>query len=398
MNTIKKIYCRIFQAAMKAALPVLPYRDPILLNGMQEVADTLKKEQKKQVILVTDSVIRGLGLTKPLEELLQTSGITCVVYDGTTANPTVANVEAARELYLQNNCQAIIAFGGGSPMDCAKALGARIARPDKPLCKMEGLLKVGKKTPLMIAIPTTAGTGSETTLAAVITDEKTHHKYPINAFYLIPDYAVLAPEVTVGLPPHLTATTGMDALTHAMEVYIGRTMTKETKAASVEAIQLILKNLEEAYANGTNLEARKNMLRASFLAGTAFSKSYVGYIHAVAHSLGGKYGIPHGLANAVLLPHVLRAYGNSVTKRLAELAYLTEVAGTQDTEDTAAEKFICRIEEMNRSMQIPEKLEGVKTEDVAELARYADKEGNPLYPVPKLWDAEELKQIYNRII
>lgn len=398
MNAGKKIYCRVFQAAMRAALPVLPYRDPVLLNGMQEVADTLCKEQKKKVVLVTDSVIRGLGLTKTLEELLKARGIECHVFDETTANPTVANVEKARELYLQNNCQAIIAFGGGSPMDCAKALGARIVRPDKPLYKMEGLLKVGKKTPLMIAIPTTAGTGSETTLAAVITDEKTHHKYPVNDFNLIPDYAVLAPEVTTGLPPHLTATTGMDALTHAMEVYIGRAMTKETKAAAIEAIQLILQNLEEAYANGSNMDARRNMLRASFLAGTAFSKSYVGYVHAVAHSLGGKYGIPHGLANAVLLPHVLRAFGTSVTKRLAELAYLTGIAASQETEEAAAEKFICKIEEMNRSMKIPEKLEGVKAEDVAELARYADKEANPLYPVPKLWDAEELEQIYNRIM
>jgi alcohol dehydrogenase class IV len=310
----------------------------------------------------------------------------------------VENVEKARELYLQNNCQAIIAFGGGSPMDCAKALGARIARPDKPLSKMEGLLKVGKKIPLLIAIPTTAGSGSETTLTAVITDENTHHKYPINAFYLIPDYAVLAPEVTVGLPPHLTATTGMDALTHAMEVYIGRTMTKETKAAAEEAIRLIFNNLEEAYANGTNLEARKNMLRASFLAGTAFSKSYVGYVHAVAHSLGGKYGLPHGLANAVLLPHVLRAYGDSVTGRLAELAYLTGISTAEDSKDIAAEKIIRRIEEMNRSMNIPNKLEGVKKEDVAELARYADKEANPLYPVPRLWNAKELEQIYHMVI
>jgi alcohol dehydrogenase class IV len=249
----------------------------------------------------------------------------------------------------------------------------------------------------LIAIPTTAGTGSETTLAAVITDEKTHHKYPINAFYLIPDYAVLAPEVTVGLPPQLTATTGMDALTHAMEVYVGQTMTKETKAAAIEAIQLILANLEEAYTNGRNMEARKNMLRASFLAGTAFSKSYVGYVHAVAHSLGGKYGIPHGLANAVLLPHVLRAYGDSVTGRLAELAHLTGIAAAQDREETAAEKFICKIEAMNRSMNIPEKLTGIKTEDVEELARYADKEGNPLYPVPKLMNASELEPLYHAV-
>ena len=282
-------------------------------------------------------------------------------------------------------------------MDCAKALGARIACPNKSLEKMKGILKVGKKIPLLIAIPTTAGTGSETTLAAVITNEKIHHKYPINDFNLIPNYAVLAPEVTVGLPPHLTATTGMDALTHALEVYVGRAMTKDTKAAAVEAVKLIMENLEVVYADGKNVEARKNMLRASYLAGTAFSKSYVGYVHAVAHSLGGKYGVPHGLGNAVLLPHILRAYGESVTTRLAELARETGLANAQVSDSDAAELFISKIENMNRSMQIPSKIEGIKEEDIAELADHADKEANPLYPVPKLWDAKELRRIYDMV-
>jgi len=398
MNAGKKMYCRIFQTVMRCALPVLPYREPKLLNGMQGVVDTLQKEQKKKVMLVTDKGIHSLGLTEPLEKLLQENQIGCVVFDETTANPTVSNVEKAREIYIENGCQAMIAFGGGSPMDCAKALGARLACPKKPLSKMEGLVKVGKKIPLLIAVPTTAGTGSETTLAAVITDDKTHHKYPINDFNLIPVYAVMAPEVTVGLPPHLTATTGMDALTHAVEVYIGRSMTKETKKASMEAVTLILENLENAYADGKNMEARTNMLRASYLAGTAFTKSYVGYVHAVAHSLGGKYGVPHGLANAVLLPHVLRAFGDSVTESLADLARATGLVEASVSDADAAERFICKVEEMNRNMQIPTKIQGIQKEDIPALAQYADKEGNPLYPVPQLWDAKELERIYERVM
>lgn len=398
MKTSKKIYCRGYQKVMRSALPVLPYREPKLLNGMEEVVTTLQKEGKNSVILVTDKGIRGLGLTKALEDLLKESGIRCVVFDETTANPTVANVEKAREIYLVNECQAIIAFGGGSPMDCAKGLGARIACPKKPLSKMKGVLKVRKRIPLLIAIPTTAGTGSETTLAAVITDEKTHYKYPINDFSLIPAYAVLAPEVTVGLPPHLTSTTGMDALTHAVEVYIGNAMTKDTKAAAIEAITLILNNLEVVYADGSNMEARKNMLRASYLAGTAFSKSYVGYVHAVAHTLGGKYSVPHGLANAVLLPHVLRAFGDSVTDRLAELAYVTKLVDGTVSKKDAAEAFLCKIEQMNAIMNIPTKIEGIKEEDIPALAVLADKEANPLYPVPRLWDAEELQQLYRMVM
>lgn len=397
MKTIQKIYCRTFQTVMRYAIPLLPYREPKLLDGFDDVVRVLVKEQKKNVMLITDQNIHKLGLTSPLENALRQSNISCVVFNETNVNPTISNVENARSVYLQNNCQAIIAFGGGSPMDCAKALGARIACPGKPLNKMKGLLKVRKKIPLLIAIPTTAGTGSETTLAAVITDDKTHHKYPINDFNLIPQYAVMAPEVTLGLPSGLTATTGMDALTHALEVYIGRSMTKETKKNSLKAIKLIFENLENAYTDGNNLEARKNMLKASYLAGTAFTKSYVGYVHAVAHSLGGKYGVPHGLANAVLLPHVLRAYGDSVTEKSADLAYETGLVKKEVSIKDAAEIFLCKIEEMNRNMQIPTVIKELKKEEIPELAKLADKEANPLYPVPRLWDAKELEKIYEKV-
>lgn len=396
MNVLKKVFCRVFQAGMRIALPFLPYREPELIRGVSGVPAVLRAHDIDCVMLVTDAGVRGLGLTAHLEELLKAAHIRCVVYDGTVANPTVANVEQARMLYLENGCQGLIAFGGGSSMDCAKALGARIVRPNKPLARMEGLLQVLRRLPLLIAVPTTAGTGSETTLAAVITDEKIHHKYPINDFVLIPHYAVLDPDVTLGLPPHLTATTGMDALTHAVEAYIGRSTTKGTRAAAIEAVQLIFANLPEAYFNGHDRDARANMLRAAYLAGTAFTKSYVGYVHAVAHSLGGRYGIAHGLANSVLLPVVLKAYGPAAWKKLAELARAVGVSSAARDEE-AAKAFIEAIEAMNAAMDIPETLPGILSEDIPQLARYADHEANPLYPVPVLWGPEELQKMYELV-
>ena len=259
MNLFKKIYCRIFQTCFRIALPVLPYREPELIDGFKNVPAVLKQHHISHIMLVTDPGVYKLGLTKPLQKELLKSEISCTIYKDTVANPTSANVEEAKDLYLENGCQALLAFGGGSSMDCAKAVGARLARPKKSLAKMEGILKIWHKLPLLIAVPTTAGTGSETTLAAVITDADTHHKYAINDFNLIPDYAVLEPSVTYGLPPQLTATTGMDALTHAIEAYIGRSTTKQTRAASIEAIQLIFDNLQNDYKNGNDINARKNM-------------------------------------------------------------------------------------------------------------------------------------------
>lgn len=397
MNTRKRIFCRVFQTVMHALIPFFPYREPKLLDGIHEVVTLLQSKNIQRILLVTDKSIRGLGLTAPLENVLAENGLICTVYDGTMPNPTSANVEEARNLYIANGCQGIIAFGGGSAMDCAKAVGARIARPRMSLKKMAGLIKIRKSLPLLIAVPTTAGTGSETTVAAVIVDSDTHHKYVINDFCLIPRYAVMNPEVTAGLPKHLTSTTGMDALTHAVEVYVGRSRTKETKAAAEQAVKLIFENLEVAYNNGANLTARKNMLHAAYLAGTAFTKSYVGYVHAVAHTLGGKYGVAHGLANAVLLPHILRAYGANATKSLAELAKAVGLASANMSNDEAAELLISHIEGMNQRMQIPSTLGCVRRSDIPEMAKLADKEANPLYPVPVLWDAKELEALYELV-
>lgn len=397
MNIFAKAGCRIFQAVFRMAMPVLPYREPKRFKSIYHIGQALRRNHIKSVLLVTDQGLRKAGVTAPLEKYLQEVGIHCAIYDKTNANPTVKNVEEARALYLQEKCRCLIAFGGGSSMDCAKAVGARIAFPKKSLNQLKGLLRVWRKIPLLIAIPTTAGTGSEVTVTAVLTDGETKHKYTMNNFTMIPRYAILDPEVTVSLPPHLTATTGMDALTHAVEAYIGKSTTKETRALALEAVKLIFDNIELAYRDGTNLTARKNMLRAAYKAGIAFSKSYVGYIHAVAHSLGGQYNIPHGLANAVLMPIVLEDYGKCVYNKLQELGIAAGVADESDDPQEAAEKFISAIRWLNNDMGIPSCLPGIQEADIPQMAAHAAKEANPLYPVPKLMGAKELQKYYYQV-
>ena len=394
MNPMKKVFCRSFQFVLRCALPVLPYRDPKVVNSVENIPQCLKEKKIGNVLIVTDGFLHLSGMLEPMKKALQNAGIRYTIYDEVTPNPTILNVELAREKYLENNCQGLIGFGGGSAIDCAKAVGARIARPRLSIPKMKGILKIWLPIPYLIAVPTTAGTGSETTLATVITDHNTSHKFPINDFPLIPRVAVLDPEMTRNLPPHLTSTTGMDALTHAIEAYIGGSTTSGTRAAALEAARLISENLEEAYRNGNNMTARANMLKAAFLAGGAFSKSYVGYCHAVAHSLGGQYHIPHGLANAVLLPYVLEGYGASAHRKCRDIAAAMGIADDSCPADEAAAKLIAEIRRMNAAMGIPEKLPGMKVADIPKLARYADKEANPLYPVPKLMDAKELEQFY----
>ena len=396
MNIISRVYCRIYQKAFKLTLPILPYRVPELIGDMEGLAKLLNTKNIKRVLIVTDKGITKIGLTDELKEQLTKHNIEYSYYDDTVSNPTIQNVEEAKQMYLDTKCEAVVAFGGGSAMDCAKICAARIAKPNQPVSKMEGLLKILKKTPLLIAVPTTAGTGSETTIAAVITDEKTHHKYPINDFNLIPYYAVLDYRVTVGLPKHITSTTGMDALTHAVEAYIGGMTTKFTREKSENAVVLIHKYLKRAYDDGTDVEARKNMLQASYDAGLAFTRSCVGYCHGIAHSLGGKYGVPHGLANAILLPILLEEFGETCARQLAHLARLCEIATTSDSDSVAAKKFIAWIKEMNEYMNIPSTFDMIKREDVPEMAKHAAKESNPLYPVPKLMDANELAEVYYR--
>ena len=370
MNILKKIYCRIFQTCFRIALPVLPYREPELIDGFKHVPEVLKKHHISHILLVTDPGVYKLGLTKPLEKQLLKSEISCTIYKDTVANPTSANIEEAKDLYLAHGCQALLAFGGGSSMDCAKAVGARLARPHKSLSKMEGILKIWHRLPLLIAVPTTAGTGSETTLAAVITDADTHHKYAINDFNLIPDYAVLEPSVTYGLPPQLTATTGMDALTHAIEGYTTKAAWEIPDMFHIEAIRLISENLRDAVANKPS--GREGMALAQYIAGMGFSNVGLGIDHSMAHTLSAHYDTPHGVACAMLLPISMEFNRDYTGDRYRAIAKAMGVEGTETmTQEEYRDAAIAAVRQLSKDVGIPEKNERIREEDLEQLAKDA---------------------------
>ncbi len=374
----------------------MDWSEPTLLKGenaVLELPSFIKNKGLTKVLVVTDKGLMSLHLLEGMFNELEKQGIEYIVYDGVQPNPTIPNIEECKDLYLKNKCEGIIAFGGGSPMDCAKAAAARIVKPKKTIQKMRGYLKVGKKLPPFFAVPTTAGTGSETTLAAVVSDPSTHEKYAIGDPCLRPKYAVLDPVLTVGLPPHITSTTGMDALTHAVEAYIGKSNTKSTIRYAEEAVKLIHSNLEKAYNDGKDLKVRSNMLEASYLAGNAFTRAFVGYVHAIAHNLGGLYGVPHGLANAVILPYVLEWYGSKISAKLARLAEIAGIIEPQMSKEEKAKKYIAEIRRMNKAMNIPDKFDFIKEEDIPTLVRRVLKEGNPGYPVPKIMNSKECVKV-----
>lgn len=373
---------------------------PVLFgNGaIDQLGEKVKELGCKKVMCVYDSGVKAAGIIPRAEASLKAAGVDFVVFDKITADPTDELVNECGAMAKEAGVDGFVGVGGGSSMDCAKAVGARIAKPKQSLAKMKGILKVHKKLPLLMAVPTTAGTGSETTLAAVITDAQTRYKYAINDFPLIPRYAVLDPKVTLSLPPFITATTGMDALTHAVEAYIGNSTTYGTRKDALLAVQLIFENIDTAYNDGSNVEARRNMLHASFYAGCAFTKSYVGYVHAIAHSLGGEYNVPHGLANAVILPLLLEAYGEKIHKKLSRLAIAAGLADEDTSCDEAAGRFIQAVKDMKKRFGIGDKIPEIQETDIPKLAHYADKEANPLYPVPVLMDASELEPFYRMLM
>lgn len=405
VNIFYKFGCRAFQKIMWCAEWVLPWRTPEQISGegsLQKLPAFLKEKGFKKALLVTDEQLLKLGLCNPLIDNMKATGLDIVVFGDVVPNPTIGNIEAGLTLYKENGCDHIIAVGGGSAMDCAKGIGARVARPKTPIPKMKGVLRVLRKLPPLVAVPTTSGTGSEATLAAVISNPEKKEKYPINDPVLIPHYAVMDPLLTVGLPKPITSTTGMDALTHAVEAFIGSENTPATKRQAIEATQLIFKYLKRAYDNGSDLEARNEMQKASYLAGCAFTRAYVGYVHALAHALGGFYGVPHGLANAVLLPVVLEAYGKAAHKKLARLAEAVGIEGS--TDEKKAKAFIQAIYDLNESMDIPKLINPtttkyeLKEEDLPIMVKHAVSEANPLYPVPIIWGYDELYSLYRRIM
>ena len=316
------------------------------------------------------------------------------IFSAVEPNPSVETVEKIAEQYRIDRCDCFLVIGGGSPMDAAKAAAALLVRPNRSLSSLAGLLKVRRRIPPFIAVPTTAGTGSETTIAAVITG-RDHRKYAVSDLCLIPRYAILDPTLSAGLPPHITAETGMDALTHAVEAYLSRFYnTRKTREQAKRAVVTIFSHLERAYRDGASLPDRAAMLQASLDAGAAFTRASVGNVHAIAHTLGGLYGTAHGLANAVLLPIVLEDYGAAAYPRLARLAHLVGIQ--EASAEASARAFIAEIRAMNTRMGIPDHFDCIRSEDIPLMASWACREANPVYPVPVIYDQARFARVIER--
>lgn len=423
---MNRLFCRIYQGAMKVGMYMLPWHTPEVIEDRADsdrLLEDIKRREVERLLVVMGPNMMKRGLPVPMLEKLRANGIECEVFDRLTSDPTDAQVEEGFRLYNEKNAQGIILFGGGSPMDCGKAIAARIARPDRTIAELQGVLKVRsrRKVPVMWAIPTTSGTGSEATMAAVITDHETHRKKSINDMAIIPHVCVLDAGLTAGLPPDITAYTGMDALCHAVEAYTNNAYnTALEKKMAKDAVKLIYENLEGAYENGSDMEKRQNMQRAAFYAGRAFTRGCVGYVHAIGHAVGGLYGVPHGKTMAILLPHVLKAFGSSAEAKLAELADhcgLSAEYGVDHDDRTGgcacpaygamkgkttnngkARLFIEWIENTKRSMDIPDRFDCIKEEDVETIAKWADAEANPLYPVPKIFDRKQLEDLVRSVM
>jgi alcohol dehydrogenase class IV len=291
----------------------------------------------------------------------------------------------------------VLAVGGGSSIDAAKVICAR-ATNDKPIRKLAGMFRVFKPILPLYAIPTTAGTGSEVTVAAVVSDPVTHAKTPIMDPKVVPQMAALDGTLMTGLPAHITAATGMDALTHAVEAYISANAFEETDACALAATRLIMQNLETAVKDGSNLEARQNMALASYYAGLAFTKAGVGYVHAIAHNFGAYYHTPHGLANAIVLPYILDYSKDSSIDRLAKLAEVSGLKKGKESKAQLAQKFIDHVRAMARDFGIPEKLEALKKEDIAGITKNALKEAHFTYAVPKYMDAATCENLIAKMV
>ena len=368
-------------------------------GAIEEIANEAKAHGFKKAFVCSDPDLVKFHVTSKVTDILEKNGLAYELYSDIKPNPTIENVQHGVQAFKDSEADYLIAIGGGSSMDTSKAIGIIIANPEfEDVRSLEGTAPTKKPCVPIIAVPTTAGTAAEVTINYVITDVERKRKFVCVDPHDMPIIAIIDPEMMSSMPKGLTASTGMDALTHAVEAYIGNSTTPGTRKNALDAVRLIFENLDTAYTDGNNIEARRNMLRASYFAGCAFTKSYVGYVHAIAHSLGGKYNVPHGLANAVILPMVLETYGDSITHKLRNLAVTAGLCDKHEDDKTAARMFIDAIKDMKKRFGIGDYIPEIQETDIPELAHYADKEANPLYPVPVLMDAGELETLYYRLM
>jgi alcohol dehydrogenase len=378
----------------------IPIPQPTLLVGpgaSGRLGQAIAGFGYSKILIVTDSIISKLGLLKSLTDELTAGGAQYVVFDEITPDAPIPLVEKGIEFYKSHGCDAIVAFGGGSSMDASKAIAVAVNN-DKPLRKLAGYFK-GLHNPVKIyAVPTTAGTGSEVTVAAVISDPETHKKLVIIDPRIVPKMAALDPSLMTGLPAPITAATGIDALTHAVEAFVGNWTTPYSNAMALSAVGLIFENLRTAYKDGKNLAAREKMALASTYAGFAFTRANVGYVHAIAHQFGGLYHTPHGLANAIMLPYVLRYSAPAITDRLAQLAVRAKVGKEGEPADVLAGKFMDAVEQLNNDLGIPSYLEALRESDIPELAKAACWEAHTGYPVPRYMSQQVCEDIIRQAL
>jgi alcohol dehydrogenase class IV len=397
---VKVKYYQGLTKVLKVAAALIPMPKPTLFTGSGsslELCDAISHLGHKKLLLVSDKVLVEIGLLDNITERLDSLGIRYVVYDGILPDPSYDQVEAGLKILQKNKCDAILAVGGGSPIDASKAIAAR-ATNNKSIPKMAGLFKLRKAPLPLFVIPTTAGTGSEVTIVSVVSDPVTHQKTPIIDPKLVPIMAALDGSLMTGLPAAVTAATGMDALTHAVESYISTNSTEETKSYSLAACKLIMENLPTAVHDGGNFEARQNMAMASYYAGLAFTKAGVGYVHAIAHNFGALYSTPHGLANSIVLPHILDYSKADIIPELAELAKASGLQVGKESKKQLADKFIATVRAMLEDFSIPNTLRDLKQEDVPKIAKLALDEAHTNYPVPKYMDLNTCEGIITKML
>lgn len=394
---LKHLLYRGYTNGLKVAAYVLPLPKPTLFSGpgsIHELTEAIADLGFKKLLLVTDDGLVKIGMAEQVAESARTRGLDVALYAEVKPDPTYDQVERGLNVYLESGCDAILALGGGAAMDCAKVIAARVTNK-KSIKRLAGLFRVWRTPAPLFVIPTTSGTGSEVTVAAVVSEPDTHYKTPLMDPKLVPLMAALDANLLVGLPAKITADTGIDALTHAIEAYISRNATTETKAYSVAAIKLIFQYLPRAVEEGSDIQARQKMAMASYYAGLAFTKASLGYVHAFAHNLGAKYGLPHGMANGLALLPVLRFSFSEIEPQLTALS--GALIDAQSEAMPNAQAFLERLEGLYNEIGIEQTSSLLKTSDTDELVTLILKEAHWNYPVPKFMNEEECAQLLAEI-
>lgn len=389
---------RFRQALFSPIQKIQLYMQPKIIKGehaLLDLVDVLKEKHLTHYMIVTTPGFIKRGTLQLFFDALNQNDIQYSIFHDLKPDPEICDVEKLKEMYINEDCQALIAIGGGSVIDCSKAALACVQMKNLDVKTVLHTGRVSKPLPLLIAVPTTAGTGSEVTAGAVITDPIKKRKYALSHLFLIPKYAVLDASLLTSLPSKMTAYTGMDALTHAIEAYINCFNNRKTNEYALCAIKSIFQYLVPSFEDGLNKHYRLELLEASYNAGVAISNNYVGYVHAIAHGIGGMYHLQHGMINAIILPIVLEEYVSAVVSKLAKIADVVGITGTTDQDKS--KQFIQKLKDLNQIFSIPTSIPEIQEEDIHYLAIGAEKEGNPTYPTPVTWDVEQFEKVIRKI-